>query len=350
MKKTGILLINLGTPDSPKTSDVRRYLTEFLNDPRVIDINAVGRFFLVNGIIVPFRAPKSAKIYKELWQLWGGQSPLLMYGNKLKELVQQKFQAENCTVELAMRYQNPSLDDVLARMEQARYDQIIILPLFPHYASSSTGSAVEKTLKLIRKWWTVPEIKIVSHFFDHPGYIDAFVDRARQYLTPDAVAKHGPLGGYDHVMFSYHGLPERQIEKVHPERTCAQCNCPEKFNASQSHCYRNECYQTTRLIAEKLGIPKDKYTVSFQSRLGRTPWLTPYSDKVVEDQAKGGAKKLLAFSTAFVADCLETSIEIGHEYQGIFTANGGEKVQLVESLNDSPVWVNAVCEMIKERL
>lgn len=350
MKKTCILLINLGTPDSPKTSDVRRYLTEFLNDPRVIDIKPVGRFFLVNGIIVPFRAPKSAKIYKELWDMWGGNSPLLTYGNKLKDLVQQNFQDQNITVEFAMRYQNPSLDSVLARMEKVGYDQIIILPLFPHYASSSTGSAVEKAMKLIRKWWTIPEVKIISHFFDHAGYIDAFVDRAKQYLPDESIARSGPLGEYDHVMFSYHGLPERQIEKVHPELTCANCNCPEKFNTDQSHCYRNECYETTRLIAAKLNIPKDKYTVSFQSRLGKTPWLMPYSDKVVEDLAKGGAKKILAFSAAFIADCLETSVEIGHEYQGIFTANGGEKVQLVESLNDSPIWVKAVCDMIRERL
>ncbi len=340
MKKTCILLINLGTPDSPKTSDVRKYLTEFLNDPRVIDINPVGRFFLVNGIIVPFRAPKSAKIYKELWDMWGGKSPLLTYGLKLQELVQQKFQGQNITVEFAMRYQNPSLDSVLARIEKAGYDQIILLPLFPHYASSSTGSAVEKAMKIIRKWWTIPEIKIISHFFDHPGYIDAFVDRAKKYNLEE----------YDHVMFSYHGLPERQIEKVHPNLTCANCTCPEKFNADISHCYRNECYETTRLIAAKLNIPKEKYTVSFQSRLGKTPWLTPYSDKVIEDLGKKGAKKVLAFSAAFIADCLETSVEIGHEYQGIFKANGGEKVQLVESLNDSPIWVDAVCDMIREKL
>jgi protoporphyrin/coproporphyrin ferrochelatase len=340
VKKTGVLLINLGTPDSPETSDVRRYLTEFLNDERVIDISAVGRFFLVNGVIVPFRAPKSAKIYKELWAMWNNESPLLTFGNKLKDLVQQKFAGENVTVELAMRYQNPSLDDVLARMEKAAYDEIIIFPLFPHYASSSTGSAVEKAMKIIRKWWVIPELKIVSAFFDHPGYIEAFADRAKKY----------DLSGYDHVMFSYHGLPERQIEKVHPAVTCANCKCPEKYNQSQPLCYRNECYQTTRLIAEKLGIPNEKYTVSFQSRLGKTPWLTPYSDKVIEDLAKKGAKKVLAFSPAFIADCLETSIEIGHEYQGIFTANGGEKVQLVESLNDSPIWVDTVCSIIREKI
>jgi len=340
MKKTCILLINLGTPDSPKTPDVRRYLTEFLNDPRVIDINPIGRFFLVNGIIVPFRAPKSAKIYKELWEMWGGNSPLLTYGNKLKELVQQKFTSENITVEFAMRYQNPSLNSVLEKMEKECYDEIIIFPLFPHYASSSTGSAVEKAMKLIRKWWVIPELKIVSAFYNHPGYIDAFVDRAGKYSVTE----------YDHVMFSYHGLPERQIEKVHPSLTCANCNCPEKFNEDFDLCYRNECYQTTRLIAEKLNIPKEKYTVSFQSRLGKTPWLTPYSDKVVEDLAKSGAKKILAFSPAFIADCLETSVEIGYEYQGIFEKHGGQKVQLVESLNDSPIWVDAVCDMIREKL
>lgn len=350
MKKTCVLLINLGTPDSPATSDVRRYLTQFLNDPRVIDINATGRTLLVNGVIVPFRAPKSAKVYKELWHEWGGNSPLLTFGNKLKELVQKKFDAQHVTVEFAMRYQNPSLKSVLSRIEKVGYDQLILLPLFPHYASSSTGSAVEKAMRIISKWWTIPEIKIVSHFFDHPGYIDAFVDKAKKYLTDELVNKNGVLGGYDHIVFSYHGLPERQIEKVHPELKCTDCNCPEKFNTTQSHCYRNECYQTTRLIAEKLNIPADNYTVCFQSRLGKTPWLTPYSDKVVEELAKKGAKKILAFSAAFIADCLETSIEIGHEYQEIFEEHGGEKVQLVESLNDSPIWVDAVCDMIKERL
>ena len=181
-KKTGVLLINLGTPDSPSTRNVRSYLTEFLNDPRVIDINPVGRALLVNGVIVPFRAPKSAKIYKELWELWEGDSPLLTYGNKVKEAVQSKYEkAENVTVEFAMRYKNPSLDDVLARMEKAAYDQIIIFPLFPHYASSSSGSAIEKALNIIRKWWVIPDLKVISNFYDDPGYIEAFVDRGKQY-------------------------------------------------------------------------------------------------------------------------------------------------------------------------
>lgn len=340
-KKTGVLLINLGTPDSPSTRDVRRYLTEFLNDPRVIDINAVGRTLLVNGVIVPFRAPKSAKIYKELWELWGGESPLLTYGKKLQQLVQDKYDAQsNVTIEFAMRYQNPSLESVLDRMHKARYDQLIILPLFPHYASSSSGSAIEKAMKIIHKWWDIPEIKIVSHFYNQPNYIKAFVERAKQY----------EIDTYDHVLFSYHGLPMRQLDKVHPELKCADCNCNEGYKPEYELCYQNQCYETTRLIANSLNISPDRYTVAFQSRLGRTPWLQPYSDQVVEELAKNGTKKILAFSAAFIADCLETSIEIGDEYQEIFEEHGGEKIQLVESLNDSPIWVDAVKEMIDERL
>lgn len=338
-KKTGVLLINLGTPDSPTTGNVRSYLTEFLNDPRVIDINAVGRTVLVNGIIVPFRAPKSAKIYRELWDLWEGESPLLTYGKKLKERLNEDFTDRNITVEMAMRYKNPSLNEVLGRMEKVGYERIVILPLFPQYASSSTGSAIEKALNIIRKWWVIPELKIINHFYDHPGYINAFVERGKQYNLDD----------YDHVLFSYHGLPERQIEKVHPSMKCSECNCPEQFNPEQQSCYRNQCYETTRLIAKGLGIPDEKYTVAFQSRLGKTPWLRPYSDQVIEQFAKDGMKNILAFSAAFVADCLETSIEIGDEYQELFVEHGGEKVQLVESLNDSEPWIATVKTILEEQ-
>jgi ferrochelatase len=340
VKKTGVLLVNLGTPDSPKTMDVRKYLTEFLNDPRVIDINAVGRTVLVNGVIVPFRAPKSAKIYKELWDMWDGESPLLTFGKILKEKIQEKFSGKNVTVELAMRYQNPSLDVVLDHMEKASYDQIIVIPLFPHYASASTGSAVEKVMKLMRKWWAIPEVKIVAEFFDNPGYIDAFVEKARMHKIED----------FDHIIFSYHGLPMRQLTKIHPELECADCDCNKAYKPEYRLCYQNECHETTRLIAAKLGLKDADYTVAFQSRLGKTPWLTPYSDQIVEEQAKAGAKKLLMFSPAFIADCLETSVEIGVEYQEIFEAHGGEKVQLVESLNDSDIWINTVEDMIQKRI
>lgn len=340
MKKTGVLLINLGTPDSPKTRDVRKYLTEFLNDERVIDINLVGRFFLVNGIIVPFRAPKSAKIYKNLWDLWGGESPLLTFGKTLKEEIQKKFEGENTVVELAMRYQNPSLDEVLKRMNKANFDRLIILPLFPQYASASTGSALEKTFKIISKWQSIPAISVIPHFFNEPGYIQTLAANARKHK----------IEAFDHVVFSFHGLPERQIDKQHPEFKCATCNCDKEFNPDQELCYRNTSYESARLLAKELNLSQEKYTVCFQSRLGKTPWLKPFSDQVIEELVKGGAKNILAFSPAFIADCLETSIEIGEEYQGIVEQFGGDKIQLVESCNSEALWIDTVEKMIRRKI
>ena len=338
-KKTCILLINLGTPDSPKTGDVRRYLSEFLNDPRVIDINAVGRAILVNGIIVPFRAPKSAKVYKELWEMYGGHSPLLVYGEKVKALLQQRFASENTTVELAMRYGNPSLDSVCARMEKAGYDRVVIFPMFPHYASASTGSAIEKAMKLIRKWYVIPDISVVRQYYDDPGFIDTILERAKAHNLED----------YDHVMFSYHGLPVRQVDKVYEDKRCANHNCENEINEENRYCYKATCFATTRILAARLGLREDQYTTAFQSRLDKK-WLEPCSDKVGEELAKKGAKKLLVFSPAFVADCLETAIEIGDEYQEIFEKHGGEKVQLVESLNDHPLWIDTIERLCRSYL
>ncbi len=190
MKKTGVLLLQLGTPNSPSTSDVRKYLKEFLNDPRVIDLPWLARTLLVNGIIVPFRAPKSAKIYKKLWEHGNGISPLLDYTEKITTILQNNLSKENITVEMAMRYQNPSMEIVLDKMHKANYDQIIILPLFPQYASASSGSAIEKAMNIIRKWWVIPEIKIVSQFYESKGYIDSIVERAKAF----------DLSNYDHIL------------------------------------------------------------------------------------------------------------------------------------------------------
>ena len=338
--KTGVLLIQLGTPDSPSTSDVRTYLTEFLNDRRVIDIPWLARKILVNGIIVPFRAPKSAKIYKELWEHGNGKSPLLTHTQTVQKLVQERFNATEVTIEMAMRYQNPSMDSVLERMRKVNYDQLIILPLFPQYASASSGSAIEKAMSIISKWWVIPEVKIISQFWDKDGYIDSIVDRAKSFDWKE----------YDHVLFSYHGLPERQVDKVYDgSDLCSDQPCETEMNDENKFCYKATSYATTRLIAEKLQIPEEKYTVCFQSRLDKK-WLTPFSDKVVEEWGKKGAKKLLVFSPAFVADCLETIIEIGGEYQEIFEENGGEKVQLVPSSNDHPRFIDCLVSLIKERL
>ena len=340
MKKTGVLLLQLGTPKSPKIRDVRTYLSEFLNDPRVIDLPWLARKLLVNGIIVPFRAPKSAKVYKELWKHGNGSSPLLTHSLNLQNKLQEEFKTEDITIELAMRYQNPSMDSVLERMQRANYDQIIILPLFPQYASASSGSAIEKAMNIIRKWWVIPEIKIVSQFWNNEGYINSIVDRAKEFNLSD----------FDHILFSYHGLPERQVDKVYEGTDlCKDQPCEREINQENKYCYKATSYATTRLISEKLGIPENRYTVCFQSRLDKK-WLTPFSDKIVEEQAKNGAKKLLVFSPAFVADCLETIIEIGTEYQEIFEENGGEKVQLVPSSNDHPEFVKGLIDIIRERL
>lgn len=333
--KTGVLLINLGTPDSPSTSDVRKYLTEFLNDPRVIDISPVGRFFLVNFIIVPFRASKSAKLYSHIWTKEG--SPLLIHGKKVKELLQQQL-GDQYVVELGMRYQSPSIASALDKLREAKVGKMVLLPMYPQYASSSTGSSVEKALSLIRKWEVTPSVKVISKFYDNDDFINACVE----------VAKNYKLEEYDHFLFSYHGLPERHIRKSDAHYGTGNChfgNCCNTISKANQYCYRASCFETTRRLVKKLNIPEDKFTTSFQSRLD-DKWIKPYSDKVLEELAQKGVKKILAFSPAFVADCLETIHEIGTEYNELFREHGGEKVQLVESLNSSPAWITALKNMV----
>jgi ferrochelatase len=333
--KTGVLLINLGTPDSPSTADVRKYLTEFLNDPRVIDINPIARFFLVNGVIVPFRASKSAKLYKQIWTDKG--SPLLIHGQNVKEKLQAAL-GTDYVVELGMRYQSPSIESALEKLREKKVSKIVLLPLYPQYASSSTGSSIEKALEIIQKWEVTPSLETISKFYDVPGYIDSFVAVAQQYKISE----------YNHFVFSYHGLPERHIHKSsghYGSNTCVLGKCCDRITVNNQYCYRAACFETTRQLVKKLNIPEGKYTTSFQSRLN-DKWLKPYSDKVVEEKAKQGVKHMLVFSPAFVADCLETIYEIGIEYKEIFQKNGGEKLQLVESLNSHPKWIETLKQMV----
>ncbi len=332
MAQVGVLLINLGTPASPSTGDVRRYLREFLDDDRVIDIPYLLRKILVHGIIAPFRAPKSAKLYKEVWTDKG--SPIMLHSLDLQVKVQEALGADY-EVELAMRYEQPSIKNVLARMQKKHYNKIIIVPLYPHYASSSTGTAFEEVMKHMSKWWVIPDVKFIGQYFDNPQYIDAIVENGSKFNIAD----------YDHVMFSYHGLPKRHVNKVYEDRECDNHNCEDEINHENEYCYKAACYATTRAIVAKMNIPKDKYTVSFQSRLDEK-WITPFSDNVLEEFAKKGMKRILAFSPAFTADCLETLIEIGVEYQEIFIHNGGEKIQLVPSLNSNATWVNCLRDMV----
>jgi ferrochelatase len=333
--KAAVLLVNLGTPDSPSVADVRSYLRQFLNDPRVVDLPWLARKILVNLIIVPFRSPKSAKIYQKLWTEQG--SPIILHGERVQNLLQQRLGPEY-RVELAMRYKNPSISSALERVRKANPERIIVLPLFPQYASASTGSALQEVMDIVRNWWVIPNVEFISQYWDHPGFINALIERGKQYDWRE----------YDHVLFSYHGLPERQVDKVYDDGVCREKGCEHEMTPENRYCYTATCYGTTRLLAGGLGIPKENYTVCFQSRLDKR-WLKPFADKMVIQQAKKGAKKLLVFSPSFVADCLETTIEIADEYQLLFKQHGGDQIQLVESLNDHPAWIDALEDLVKGR-
>lgn len=331
--KKGILLVNLGTPDSPATADVRKYLVEFLTDKRVIDIPWLPRQLLVRGIIGPFRAPKSAKTYKKIWTKDG--SPLLVYGKTLREKVQQQL-GDEYHVTLAMRYQTPSIKQGIQELLAQRVDSIRVIPLFPQYSSACNGSVIEKVMDELKPYSEIPPVTFVNQFYDHPGMISTFAEQAKKY----------DINSFDHILFSFHGLPVRQLRKGNPTGHCGpQPNCCTPFCDSNKHCYSAQSFETARLIAEELNIPKENYTVCFQSRLGRDPWTQPYTGPLVEELAKQGKKNVLVFCPAFVADCLETIFEIGEEYAEEFEEAGGKHLQLVESLNDHPKWVEALCDI-----
>lgn len=334
--KEAILLINLGTPDDPSPSKVRKYLTEFLNDKRVIDIHPIGRFILVNLIIVPFRSFRSSKLYQHIWTKEG--SPLLLNSIALKNELQNHL-GSNYHVELAMRYQQPSIKRALEILRQKQPSKIHVLPLYPQYASSSTGSTIEEVFKQIKNWEVIPNLNIISKFYDHPRFIEAILVEAKKH----------DLNSFDHIIFSYHGLPERQIfkgAKHYGSGTCQLGSCCDSITANNQFCYRANCFETTRQLVRGLGLSEGSYTTTFQSRLDNA-WLKPYSDKVIEELAKKGKKRILVFSPAFVADCLETIYEIGTEYEEIFKEHGGERIVLVNSLNASETWVGAIKDIIK---
>lgn len=336
-QKTGILLVNLGTPDSPQTKDVRKYLIQFLTDARVIDIPPLQRNLLVRGIIGPFRAPKSAKTYREIWTKEG--SPLLLHSyhlhDRLKEELGPDFQ-----VEMAMRYQSPSIESQLEKFKGKLLKKLIIVPLFPQYASATTGSVHQEVMRVLSGWQTIPSLDFVNSYPVLPGMIAAFAERARKF----------DLNSYDHFMFSYHGLPERQLVKADEHNVCLKSeNCCFSWNEQNHYCYGAQCYATTEAITKELNIPKDQYTTCFQSRLGKTPWKQPYATDVLHRLAKEGKKKVLVFSPAFVADCLETIFEIGVEYKEEFKELGGGELDMVEGLNAHPTWVKAMADLCRSR-
>jgi ferrochelatase len=331
--KTGILLVNLGTPDSPATSDVRRYLKEFLLDPRVIDIPALPRNLLVRGIIAPFRAPKSAKSYREIWTAQG--SPLLYYSQRAADLLQAEL-GNAYVVRLAMRYGNPSIPSVLAEMQRMKLHRIRVIPMFPQYASATTGSVHQRVMGIVSGWQNIPDVEFVNSYPNHPLVIETFAQNGKS-LHPE---------NYDHIIFSFHGLPQRQLRKADLHNHCLkQGDCCWNYGPHNQFCYGAQCVLTARSIAEKLGIAREKYSVTYQSRLGKDPWIQPYTSVVLEELAKAGKKRILVFSPAFVADCLETIFEIGTEYQEEFEEMGGEHIQLVPSLNEDPRWIAALADI-----
>ncbi|HCY43172.1 MAG TPA: ferrochelatase [Prolixibacteraceae bacterium] len=335
-KKTAVLIINVGTPDEPKVKAVRRYLSEFLNDRRVIDIPLVLQKILVNLIIVPFRAPKSTKLYQRLWTEKG--SPLLYFSESVQSGLQQKLGAK-ADVFMAMRYGNPSIGKALSSIQKGNFDRLIVLPMFPQYASSTSGTAVQAVIDEIRKWNSIPEFHAISQFYEHPAFLDAFAQRIQSY-QPET---------YDHIVFTYHGLPNRHLDKNHPGESFKTCNCENILPEFGKSCYKATCYQTTRELVKRLGLNEKQYSVSFQSRLSNN-WMTPFTDKNLIGLAKQGNKNILVAAPSFVTDCLETTVEIGWEYKEMFAENGGENLQMVESLNDSPQWISALDEILEPYL
>lgn len=335
--KTGVLLVNLGTPASPETADVRRYLREFLSDPRVIDINPVGRWFLVNLIIAPFRSPKSAEAYRSIWTQEG--SPLLVHGRALREAVEARI-GDDTPVELAMRYGNPSLAQGLDALRERGCDHLIVLPLYPQYADSTTGSTIAAIQDIARGRFAPDAITFVPAFYDDAGFLDAFVAVTRAGL------EHSQP---EHVLFSFHGLPAHQVRKADP--TGAHClasdSCCASITDANRNCYRAQCYATARGLAQRLGLDDEGYTVAFQSRLGRTEWIRPYTDDIIEKLAERGIKRLAVFCPAFVADCLETLEEIGMRASESFVAAGGDTLTLLPCLNAEAPWADAVIDLVR---
>jgi protoporphyrin/coproporphyrin ferrochelatase len=336
--EAAVLLVNLGTPDSPSFRDVYRYLIEFLTDERVIDFSWIQRQLLVRGLIVPSRFRQSAKYYQQIWTEEG--SPLMVYGRRIQHGLQQLL-GEKFLVELAMRYRNPSIGKTLENIQKKGVSQIIVLPLFPQYASATTGSVHQAIMKALSRFLVIPKVTFINSFCDHPSFIKAVAEIGRSHH----------LEGYDHILFSFHGLPERQVIKADRQHRCLQKkNCCCELTDDNRHCYSAQCYATALAISKSLQLPAASYTICFQSRLGKEPWLQPYTSDCLTQLAKAGCKRVLVFCPSFVCDCLETLYEIGVEYGHIFKQAGGEVLDLVKGLNDHPLWLEALHQITLEHL
>ena len=330
--RKGLLLINLGTPDDPGYLSVFKYLRQFLMDPKVITVPYILRFILVSIIIVPFRAFSSGKIYKKIWTENG--SPLIVNTSALTDKVSKKV--PHIEVEFAMRYQTPSIEDKLKKLISQNLDEIIILPLFPQYSTATTGSVFDEISRVLKKQSVTPSIKFINQFYEQESFIDSWEDKLKSF----------DVGKYDHILFSYHGLPTKAVDDIYDDSLCADNNCENKITNENKFCYKATCYETTRLIASRFNLPSEKYTVSFQSRLTKN-WIEPFTDEVLEDFPSKGIKNILVLSPAFTADNLETLYEIDDEYKELFIENGGKSLTMVPSLNDSSKWADSIVKIIE---
>jgi ferrochelatase len=330
----GVLLVNLGSPDSPSVREVRRYLREFLMDERVLDVNWFARFCLVNFMILPFRPRQSAHAYETIWTPVG--SPLIATSRTVRAALQP---LARMPVELAMRYRKPSIPDAIRRLAEQGIDDVLLIPLFPHYAMSSYETAVERTREVAAELAPGMRITVQPPYFNHPDYIAALAASAEKYLRQE----------FDHLLFSFHGVPERQIRKSDP--TGGHClsatNCCNIASHAHGTCYRAQCFKTANAFVETAWAASAKYSVAFQSRLGRDPWLSPSTDDELERLAAAGVKRLLVICPSFVSDCLETIEEIGLRGRETFLRAGGTSFTLIPCLNDHPLWIVALGKMVR---
>jgi ferrochelatase len=336
--KRAVVLMNLGSPDSTDVKDVKRYLDEFLMDERVIDKPWLFRALLVKGIIVPFRAPKSAEAYKSIWTEKG--SPLIVISEQLGNALKKEIEEP---VAVAMRYGNPSPKAAFDELVKNNPDleEVIAVPMYPHYAMSSYETAVEYAKEQHKDGGYSFKLTTIKPYYDNEDYIQALTESIRPYVED---------GNYDQVLFSYHGIPERHILKCDPtKKHCLKVeNCCEVPSEAHAYCYRHQCWTTTNLVADALKIPKDKRGFSFQSRLGRDPWLKPYTAVRLKELPAEGIKKVVVVCPAFVSDCLETIEEMGEEGRDFFLQAGGEHFELVPCMNVHPLWVSALAKWVNE--
>ncbi len=332
----GVLLVNLGSPDSPEKKDVKKYLRQFLMDERVIDEPLWLRTLLVKGIILNTRPRKSAKAYKKIW--WDEGSPLIVLSKRLLKKVNN---LTSVNVSLAMRYGNPSIFDGIKELSEKGITEILLIPLYPQHAMASTETILVLAEKIRKENFSHIEFTNLPAFYNHPDYIRVLSNSIQDNLKGKE---------WDHLLFSYHGIPERHIRKT--DITNSHCKIDGKCcnNSSPAHefCYRHHCYETTKKVAKYLELKDGSYSSSFQSRLAGQPWLKPYTDKVVENLANNGIKKMAIVTPAFVSDCLETLEEIGMEAKDDFIEKGGEQFHVIPCLNDNDSWVKVLSRWIDE--